>query len=137
MIMVRRAIVVAFEVVMELVLLGVIFTLGIGRKLTEPYAASSGVLVVSVVLSLFGYCITRPILGLFWGLAQPWLYAAFAAALFVSHTTFALAVLYSKITPEAKRLAPILIISGSAIVFACALTGRNVLAKWSLRKKPG
>ena len=122
------------EIVSEALLIGILFVL----LVVPTQEISSGVILVSalpviVVLFLYGYYFTRPILGILWKRDLPIAYGACASALYLIQMYIAFARLKPDMRSEAASKALPLLLGGAAIVFVCAVIGRLLLRRWRRR----
>jgi hypothetical protein len=128
---IKRLAMTLIEVLLESLLLGTLFCLLVApTQYNSLLATVISPLPVILVLFLYGYYFTRPLVGLFWRPDPAWAYALRAAALFAVHMGIAIVRLRPDISPEARSVTIPFLIGGTAIVFCCAWFGSRLLLRW-------
>jgi hypothetical protein len=131
MLTVKRVALFLFELLIEALLLGGFMGILVSYQTGLLNGMIGSMLAIPVVLTLYGYYISRMLSVIARTRSTTWLYPFVASSVFVAHVWYAFWRMKSALSPFAQSLRMPFLIGGACIVFVCASTGTIALRRWA------
>jgi hypothetical protein len=130
MLIIKRLLLLLIELLTEALFLGSVMGVLTAHSIGVKNGLLGSLIAVPVILGLHGYYISRVAATVTWTSKAKFLYPITASLAFFAHVLFIVSTGRSDLSPQARALMIPFLISGTIIVFSCALIGNRIAKKW-------